>query len=363
MVNGCKFFLTLSFNLLYLSFMKALKLKKENLFDFLKGIQKFGEVYGPVRKGDKFIYEKLTDFSRLELTALRTILPVKKFLLPPKFPILKFDPINQYQEVPEEIPTRIIFGLHPCEIHSILILDRLFKERLPDPYYRKARERTIIIGLSCVPDDKCFARSTNTHFIEEGFDLGFNELDDHYLVWVGSSVGDDLVRSRLELFDENITQKDLTQYIEWRKWRDNQYQLHLDLTAMPDIMELSYDAPIWEELGEKCLSCGACSMVCPTCPCFNVQDHLPIGEKAGFRERHWDSCMLKDFALVAGGHNFRERRSSRVKLWYTHKLKAFITEFGRPACVGCGRCIDTCPVNINVLEVAKKLKGEGVLLK
>jgi|UniRef100_A0A7C3YUT3 sulfhydrogenase subunit beta (sulfur reductase) len=345
--------------------MKALKLKKELLVEFLKGLKTFGVVYGPVKKGEKYVYAELTDFSLLELKALRTILPVKKFLLPPRFSILNFDFEEGYEDTLISSPKslQIIFGLHPCEIHSILILDRLFKERLPDPYYLAARERTVIIGLSCVPDDKCFARSTNTHFVEEGFDLGFNELGDHYLVWVGSSLGDDLVRSRLELFDENITQKDLSQYIAWRKWRDSQYQLNLDLTGMPDIMELSYDSPVWEELGDKCLSCGACSMVCPTCPCFNVVDYIPIGERTGIRERQWDSCMLKDFALVAGGHNFREKRSSRVKLWYTHKLKAFITEFGRPACVGCGRCIDTCPVGINVLEVARRLKGEGVVVK
>lgn len=343
--------------------MKALKLRKEKLVEFLKGIQKFGEVFGPVQKGDKYVYDLLTDFSTLQLSALRTILPAKKFLLPPRFSILNFDGKRGYEESAEKIPLRIIFGIHPCEIHGILILDRLFKERTPDTYYIRTREKTVIIALSCVPDDKCFARSTNTHFIEEGFDLGFNELGDRYLVWVGSSIGDDLVRSRIDLFDENITQKDLTQYIEWRKWRDNQYQLNLDLTALPDIMELSYDAPIWEEMGEKCLSCGACSMVCPTCPCFNVIDYLPVGERLGVRDRIWDSCMLKDFALVAGGHNFREKRSSRVKLWYTHKLKAFITEFGRPACVGCGRCLDTCPVKINVSEVVRRLKGESTGVK
>ncbi len=343
--------------------MKALKLKKELLFEYLRSLQSFGEVWGPVKRGEKFVYEHLTDMTKLALSALRTILPVKKFLFPPRFPILNFRPDCHYQQPPDRPPFRIIFGIHPCEMHGILILDRLYKERFPDPYYIASRERTVLIALSCVPDDKCFAQSTNTHFVEEGFDLGFNDLGDYYLVWVGSSIGDDLTRYRLDLFDENITSHDLKNYIEWRKWRDNQYQRKLDLTAMPDIMELSYDSPIWEDLGEKCLSCGTCSMVCPTCLCFNIVDHLPVGKEEGVRERHWDSCMLKDFALVAGGHNFREKRSSRIRLWYTHKLKAFITEFGRPACVGCGRCIDNCPVNINVIEVVRRIKGEEAVVK
>ncbi len=341
--------------------MKALKLKKELLHEYLESLEGFGEVWGPVKKGDKFIYQRLTDFSRLDTTALRTILPVKKFLFPPQSSILEFNTEHQFEPTVTLPPRRIVFGVHPCEIHGILILDKLFKERVTDPYYTAYRNQTIIIGCSCVPDDKCFARSTNTHFVEEGFDLGFTDLDDYYLVWVGSSVGDDLMRYRLDLFDEKITQKDLSRYIEWRKWRDNQYKLHLDLTGMPDIMELSHGSTVWEEFGERCLSCGICSMVCPTCPCFNTVDRLALGSARGSRERMWDSCMLKDFALVAGGHNFRDKRANRVRHWYTHKLKAFITEFGKPACVGCGRCIDNCPVNINVVEVTKKLKGEKAL--
>lgn len=342
--------------------MKAYKLKKEYLKEYLKSLESFGEVWGPVKKGEIDVYERITDFSQLNLNALRPILPLKKFLIPPRFTTF-FYKDGKYENALKEAKRKIIFGVHPCEIHALLILDRLYKERFPDYYYLINRKSTLIIALSCIPDDKCFARSLNTHFVEEGFDLGFTDLEDYYLVWVGSSEGDDLLRLRLDLFEEKITSKDLNHYIEWRKWRDNQYQLNLDLTAMPDIMELSYELEIWNEIGEKCLSCGTCSMVCPTCTCFNILDYLNIADEPGKRERFWDSCMLKTFALVAGGFNFREKRADRVKLWYTHKLKAFITEFGKPACVGCGRCLANCPVNINVLEIVKILKGEEVAKK
>lgn len=339
--------------------MKALKLKKRYLTEYLDSLRKYGEVFGPVRKGDKYIYDRLDDLSSLDLKMLRTIVPVKKFLYPPRFNTFSFDEKSYNAEL-ENIKPRVIFGVHPCEIHGIMILDKLFTERLPDPYYTERRSKTAILGLSCVPDDKCFAKSTNTHFVEAGFDLAFNDLGESgedYLVWIGSSLGDDLVRLRLDLFDENIRQQDLDNYIKWRRWRDSQYKLAIDLTGMPDIMELSHESPVWQELGEKCLSCGACSMVCPTCPCYNIVDRMNPAVFQGFRERYWDSCMFKEFALVAGGHNFREKRAARVRLWYTHKLKAFITEFGRPACVGCGRCIDTCVVDINVKTVASALRG------
>ena len=133
------------------------------------------------------------------------------------------------------------------------------------------------------------------------------------------------------------------------------------LTGMPSIMELSWDNPLWEELGEKCLSCGACTIVCPTCPCFNVFDEINLKQTEGRRIRQWDSCMFREYSMVAGGHNFRESRAERLKLRFTHKLQAFVGKFGEPACVGCGRCIDTCPVDIDIRTVGMRLKGEEVM--
>ncbi len=340
--------------------MRVFKMRKEDLREYLESLKKVGELWAPVRKGDKFVYDKIDDVDKVELKALRTILPPKKFFIPQRNTVLKYRLNNEYSDPVEEVPFRILFGLHPCDINGLLILDRIYLERFPDPLYKKRRENTAIIGLSCVPDEKCLGKSTNTHYVEEGFDIALTDLDDKYLVWVSSSLGDDLVRYRIDLFDENITEDDMKQYVSWRNWRDSQYKLYYDLTGMPDIMVLSWDSPLWEELADDCLSCGMCSMVCPTCPCYNVKDITELSSDEGERIRYWDSCMYREFALVAGGHNFREARAERIKLWYTHKLKSFGHEFGKPACVGCGRCIDTCPADINVARVIKALKGEEV---
>ncbi len=120
----------------------------------------------------------------------------------------------------------------------------------------------------------------------------------------------------------------------------------VDLEGVTDLMELSHDADFWKELGDKCLACGQCTMVCPTCTCYNIIEENTLNKDAGTRKRYWDSCMFKDFSLTAGDHNFRAAKTDRLKLWYTHKLKAFIGHFGSPSCVGCGRCIVTCPVDI-----------------
>jgi len=336
--------------------MRVVKLKKNKLVDFLRRLEDYGEVWGPVKKGDKFVYAH-TDPSEFDLTALRTIIPAKKFFVPSRFRMFTFKEGEWDEEYDEK--KRILFGLHPCDINGILILDKLFLSNAPDPYYKKRRGNTAIIGLSCEPDDKCFCKSTHTDYVEEGFDLALTDIGGEYLIWIGSSLGDDLQKLGADLINENVTQNEIKKYVDWRKKREKMFKLDVDLTAMPDIFEISYNSPLWERLGEYCLSCGQCTMVCPTCNCFDIEDNYKIGDEIE-RARHWDSCMFKEYSMVADGHNFREARSERLKLWYTHKLAGYMSIFGKPACVGCGRCVDTCPVDINVPNVARALKGEKV---
>jgi sulfhydrogenase subunit beta (sulfur reductase) len=125
-------------------------------------------------------------------------------------------------------------------------------------------------------------------------------------------------------------------------------------------MELKFEDHIWEELGETCLACGSCSSVCPTCTCYNVKDKPALRQESSDIIRCWDACTIENYSAVAGGENFREKRSDRLKLWYTHKLQAFVSKYGKPACVGCGRCVTTCPVDINIKTVAQSLQGEKV---
>jgi sulfhydrogenase subunit beta (sulfur reductase) len=339
--------------------MRAVKMKRENLNDFLKAIEPFGELWGPVKNGEGYSLERIKDFNAIDLTALRTKIPFKKLLFPPKFSMFSFDE-KGVTETLDNIPKRVIFGLHPCDLHALMTLDNFFSSNDPDPYYQKRRERTAIIGLSCLPDDKCFCKTTNTHYAEGGFDLALTVLEDKFLVWVGSSLGDDMTRACPELIDENVGHEDLEEYIKWREKRESSFRLEMDFTGMPSIMELCWDNPIWDELGEKCLSCGACTIVCPTCPCFNVIDEINLKRTEGERMRQWDSCMFREYSMVAGNHNFREARAARLKLRFTHKLQAFVGKFGEPACTGCGRCIDTCPVDIDIRTVGMRLKGEEV---
>jgi sulfhydrogenase subunit beta (sulfur reductase) len=340
--------------------MRVIKLSKENLFPFLEVISEKTGLWAPVRKPNSgHVFKEIDDFAQIDLDYTRTILPPKKIFLPPSFNMFKASK-NNYEEDFSHVSPKILFGIHPCDIHGLLIMDRFYSYVFDDPYYSKARDNTLILGHSCWPDENCLCKSTNTHIVEEGYDLFFTDLKDSYLVWIGSSKGDDLIRVKAELFDENIAEKDIQNFIQWREERDEAFQTEINFSAMPDLMELKYNDTLWEKLGDACLACGSCTNVCPTCNCYNVHDKPALGEDSSQIVRCWDACTLENYSEVAGGENFRKKRSDRLKLWYTHKLQAYISKYGKPSCVGCGRCIATCPVDINVKTVAHTLDGDKV---
>lgn len=340
--------------------MKIVKLKKENLFPFLKVISNEADLWAPVKKqSDKHVFKLIEDLTQINLDYTRTLLPPRNIILPSEISMLQAT-ASKYKPNFSHVAKRILFGVHPCDIHGLLIMDKFYSHIYDDPYYLESRKNTIILGHSCWPDDICLCKSTNTHIVEEGYDLFFTILKDNYLIWIGSSRGDDLIRMQPNLFEEEITNKDSQNFIRWRKERDNAFSTEINFTAMPDLMELKYNDPLWKDLGRACLACGSCTNVCPTCNCYNVMDKPVLGKNCSDINRCWDACTLEYYSAVAGGENFRQKRSDRLKLWYTHKLQAYISKYGKPACVGCGRCVATCPVDINVLTFAKALDGNSI---
>ena len=166
----------------------------------------------------------------------------------------------------------------------------------------------------------------------------------------------DMVLASGSLF-EPVNDPDIDDY-KRRSWnKRHAFVLEVEIRDLPEIFEMEYESGIWEELGQKCLSCGNCSIVCPTCYCYDVADEVVPGAREGQRSRSWDSCLYSTHAQVAGGENFRHRRSARIKFRYYHKQRGFVAQYGRPSCVGCGRCISACPVNIDISQVISRLRG------
>lgn len=339
--------------------MKIVKLPKENLAEFIGHLNSFGQIHAPVKRGEKsFVFAPVTELTEIELNCNRTILPLKKYFFKPVDTMFNFYAEKGYELPTEESDNKyIIFGVHSCDIHGLKILDLVFSGKYVDSYYFARRNRAIIIGLDCIPDEFCFCRSTGTDFVDSGFDLFLSDIDDSYLVRVGTSIGDDMVTAADSLFRE-VEKEDREKYKAKSIQRRESFQTEIQLQDFPEIMDLEYESQVWEEVGEECLSCGTCSMVCPTCYCYAVFDELNLDASSGQRKRRWDSCLFKDYALVAGGHNFRAERSSRVKNRFFHKQRGFVTQYGRPSCVGCGRCKAYCPAGIDIIEIVNKLRSQ-----
>jgi sulfhydrogenase subunit beta (sulfur reductase) len=280
-----------------------------------------------------------------------------KYFLPPRETLFNYREGLGYVPATEGLDERIVlFGVHACDIFALNILDQVFAGKYPDPYYQTRRRNIAIIGIDCTPDEHCFCRSMRAEFVETGFDLFFHDIGDYYLTFVGTARGDDMVLATGPLFEE-VTRADIDEYKRRSSNKRQAFRLDVEIRDLPEIFEMEYQADIWDELGERCLSCGSCSMVCPTCYCYDVVDQVKLGSRDGGRVRHWDSCLFATHALVAGGDNFRKSRSSRIKFRFYHKQRGFVAEYGRPSCVGCGRCIEACPANIDIIEVINRLRG------
>lgn len=337
--------------------MKTLRLPKGRLDFFASVVQQFGEVHAPVEQDGGFAFRPLERWSDARLDYDRTILPPKKYFLPPKETLFSYDPTTGYRPGSEDLDRRIIlFGVHACDIYGINILDRVFGGEYPDPYYRQRRRNVAIIGIDCEPDEHCFCHSMRADPVDHGFDLFLYDIGDHYLTMVGTALGDDMVLATGAFF-EPVTAADIAEYKHRSSTKREAFQLDVDIRDLPEIFELEYEHDVWERLGEECLSCGSCSMVCPTCYCYDVRDTVQPGSTAGSRVRCWDSCLFSSHAAVAGGENFRERGADRIKFRFYHKQRGFVAEYGRPSCVGCGRCIAACPVGIHIVHVLNELRG------
>ena len=340
--------------------MRILKMQSKFLEVFLESLDKFGQLYGPKQKNGVLSYDRLENISELVITDEHPMIPIKKLFHPMQFTMMHFDETG-FKPDYSVIEKRVVLGVHPCEIHSLLKLDKVFLREPIDPYYAGLRENTAIIGFSCLPLENHLCHSTDTDIVSEGFDLFFVNLNGFYLVWVGSSLGYDMIHEKEDFFDENVTHEDIQKYVDWRQKRNKMFKKSFEFDSMPDLMDLSHKSEIWDYFGDKCLSCGQCSMACPTCNCYNVTDVFDVtNETVGRRDRKWDSCMFVDYSLVAGNHNFRSSRADRLRLWYGHKLKSWGVHYGLPGCVGCGRCVDSCPVDINVLTISEALTTKEV---
>jgi len=333
-------------------------IEKQRLADLLHGLMADYEVIGPVAKGDDFVFAPIEDASLLRLDYDTTLLPPKKYFVPPVEKLMEFSLAGgEAVSSLEPATPRILFGLHACDLNALMLMDNIFLSGYEDPYYKSRRENTLLVGVGCVPKESCFCNAWGTDEVHKGFDIFLTDLGDRYFVSIRSILGADLIDHHVQA--REITPEDTARFQDVTKAFKESFAEPLDTAQLPLLLDAKFDDPLWDALGEKCLGCGACSMVCPTCYCFDVKDRLTPDGADGSRLRNWDSCMFSEFAEVAQRHNFRGDRASRVKYRYYHKHWGYLSKFERVLCVGCARCERACKVDISPRVVIEALQSKG----
>ena len=340
--------------------MKTLVLSKLDLPALLDELAKHGRLIGPRRKESQFVFGEIERADQLALDYPTTILPPSRVFFPHEETLLQFHTEDVAATVPVigSEPT-ILIGVHPCDIQGINILDEVFSDAPQDANYLARRAQTRIIALECTrtcsPYSLCFDKGS--YRAEWGYDLLFVDLDDRYFIFTRTG-GGEAILADLECL-RPATPADREALGRTREMQSASFKPRINgpLSRLPGALKDAYDDLLWEAIGRRCLSCETCTMVCPTCYCFDVRDEVAFDLSNGHRCRLWDSCQSVKFAEVAGGENFRPRAAQRQRHRLFKKEVYQYEKYGRSACVGCGRCSAQCIASIHLTEMYNQVLG------
>ncbi len=314
-------------------------------------------VVGPRQKHGQYVFDVVEDVADLALHYPTSVLPPKKYLVPQKEVLLNYRLDGSRLEVVNEPEPTVILGLHTCDIHALKLFDRIFSQGFTDQHYQAHRESVTLVSMECLTpcSANSFCRDMGTASANDGFDLHMLDLGNAYAFSVGSQKGADLFKGFHQVFEAIESDLEEINAALQTKWENFPYRLEFDVHEMPELLHDSFYNSMWDELGQKCLACGSCTQVCPTCYCFDVTDEVDLLLESGQRVRRWDSCQIHEFAMVAGGHNFRERLAARQRHRFMRKGKYQMDAYDMVGCVGCGRCVRACLAHIAPIEVMNEL--------
>jgi len=286
----------------------------------------------------------------------------KQFFFPPFSELANYKRdehgLWQVEETEPDLTPLALFGVFPCDLAAIQVQDRIFlREEWKDPIYWSRRQSAFILAVNCMhPCGTGFCASMGTGpRANPGFDLSLTELDEVFLVEIGSEAG--------RLVMEGISVLPTSAF--WLQAEDKGLEeagtkmgrILPNQETLPDLLLNNLDAHQWDDVARRCMSCSSCTQVCPTCFCWDARDTANLNGLTANRERVWDSCFNPDYSYIVGG-NTRPNTRSRYRQWLTHKFGSWYAQFGSSGCVGCGRCITWCPARIDVTVELQAIREE-----
>jgi ferredoxin len=343
---------------------------KEQVFsksDWLKNLRALAgstRIYVPVKESDLHLFQILGEGIEPDFDYRNTRLSPKGIIYPSSERLFECsldeqDPgCNIFKEVEKDRTPVAIVGIRPCDAHGFRIVQRNFDNpEFRDPWWVSRFESGTLIGLGCSnPSSTCFCSSVGGGpFSEDRLDVLIWDLGDQFMARAVTPKGETFltqIGGGIDA-DESIREKagNVEKSAEERVGRG----ISTERIREKKINEL-FEAGLWEEVAFGCINCGTCTYLCPTCWCFDIQDE--VFGKTGDRIRNWDSCMFPLFTLHGSGHNPRDKKQQRVRQRFMHKLKYYQDKYNAGVqCSGCGRCVQHCPVNIDIREVADRMNG------
>ena len=337
------------------------RIKEEQLSQLYAAVAGEMDVFAPVKKAGQTDFALWQQDSQVDFAATKTNKSPKDLFFP-QSQVLYTTGLNEGKLTitPAQLEQRpfAVFGIRPCDVKALEVLDRVFLSDPVDTFYAARRNNGVLVAMACSrPDTSCFCGTFGIDCAQPKADVA-TWLTGGYLYWQPQSEKGEAFTAKVAALLEQTDDA----AVEAEKAAINAIRERLPLKDLTtegwgaEAAETRFENPIWEQMAATCLACGTCTFVCPTCQCYDIKDY-----KTGTgvqRYRCWDSCMYSDFTMMAHGNN-RNSQAQRFRQRFLHKLAYFpANNDGEFSCVGCGRCVEKCPNNLHIVKVMKTFGKE-----